>query len=325
MATTTTATTNFNQTVTALVIRKVLDNLRNQLQWLQPGAYIPGTIIPGTNLIRHIAYPDLSVTAGTPTPGTPPWLTEGQPPTDEALTIQYEEFGANQAGRTVAVSDIAMAESPHELASIAAERTAFNALQTIDLYLAEVITAGTAVKYAGGAAGRINLTAAMKLTADEVRKHVTALKRANVNPFPDGLYRAIINPAQSYDLMADTAAGGWLDVARYAAPEDIIKGEIGRYAGVRFVESNIGTVGSNLGAAGVDVYYATFFGPDFFAWGDLQSLRAYMVNPGGDHQDPLAQKLIVGWKAMFGAKLLVSTAAAPRYSRLETGGTIAYP
>ena len=46
-----------------------------------------------------------------------------------------------------------------------------------------------------------------------------------------------------------------------------------------------------------------FFGPDFFIWGDYQTIRAYRVAPGGDHADPLAQRGLVGWKGMWGLKL----------------------
>lgn len=318
----TTATTNFDQTVTALVLRTVEENLRDQLQWFQEGAYIPGTIVPGTNLIRHIAYGDLSVVAGTPSPATPPWLTEGTPPDEEPLTIGYAEYGASQAGRLIGITDVALAESPHNLMTIAAERVARNALATIDLNIAETVTAGTNVVYASTATARNQLTAAMKLTGDEVRQVVAQMKKSNIPTFPDGTYRAIIHPFQTYDLQADTAGAGWVEVSKYADPGRLLTGEIGKYMGVRFVESNIGTSVIDGGATSSDVYLATFFGPEYFAFGDLQTLSAYMVRPGGDHTDPLAQKALVGWKAMWGTKLLSITNVFPKYLRLETGGTL---
>lgn len=318
----TTATTNFDRTVTALVLATVRENLRNRLVWMHDGAFIPGRLIPGTNLIRHIAYGDIAAVAGTPTPGTPPWLTEGTPPAEEALTIYYDEYGVNQAGRLVGVTDVALAESPHSLLALAAERVGFNALGTIDLSISQTLLAGTAVRYATGVAGRVNLTAAMKLTGDEIKKAVTAMKVSNIPTWPDGSYHAFIHPNAVYDLMSDTTAGGWIEAAKYAQPENLLNGEIGKYAGVRFIETNVGTSFIDAGATSSDVYATTFCGPEFFAFGDLQSLTAYMVNPGGDHSDPLGQKAQVGWKAMWGAKVLTATGTAPRYLRLESGGTI---
>jgi len=72
----------------------------------------------------------------------------------------------------------------------------------------------------------------------------------------------------------------------------------------------------------VDVYSTYIFGPDSFALGDLQSVQAYLVSPGGDHVDPLAQKAIVGWKAMFGTKLLSITGAGNKYIRIEAASSI---
>lgn len=330
MATLTTGTANFNQTVTALVLRNIAENLRNASVYLQEGGFVRGDLIPGTNLIRHIAYGDMSVTtnANVVTPGTAPWLTEGVPPTDEALSIFYEEYGAQQAGRTLAISDVALAQSPHRLLAVAAERIGVNAAQTIDLFVGNVLHAGTArVIYGGSATSRTTVAAGSVLTGALIRRAVAVLDAANVERFPDGTYHAFINPMVLYDLQADTAAGGWQDVMKYADPNRFINGEVGQYMGVRFFKTNVANLfadaSNGAGAAGtIDVYSTFIFGPGAFAFGDLQSVQAYMVSPGGDHVDPLAQKAIVGWKAFFGTKLLSITGAGNKYIRIETSSSI---
>jgi N4-gp56 family major capsid protein len=328
VATLTTATTNFAQTVTALVRKQIDENLRNRAVYLMAGAPVLGKIIPGTNLIRHIAYSDLSVTTnnGVVAAGTPPWTTEAVTPTPEALAIYYEEYGASQAVRIVEISDIALEESPHELMAVAAERVGVNAALTIDLWCAGVLHAGAAagrVLFSGAATSRATLVATDVLAALDVRKAATILKAANVPPFADGMYRAFIHPHISHDLQAQTSAGGWLDVARYASPESILMGEIGRFAGVRFVETNVGTlVEADGGAGNVDAYSTYVCGPESFAFGDLQSIRAYMVPPGGDHGDIAAQRADVAWKAMFGAKLLTNTGSGLRYVRIESASSV---
>lgn len=326
MATLTTATTDFNRTVTALVLREIAENLRAKSVYLQDGAFVRGDLIPGTNLIRHIAYADMSVTTNnnTVTPGTTPWLTEGVPPTDEALAIYYEEYGAQQAGRTLAISDIALAQSPHNLMMVAAERIGTNAAQTIDLFVANVLHAGTArLLYAGAATSRVTVAATHIMNGALIRRAVAVLKQANVPTFPDGTYHAFIHPFVVHDLQADTANSGWTEVMKYADPSVFLTGEVGRYMGVRFIEANVGGEFTNAGVGGtVDVYSTYIFGPDSFAFGDLQSVQAYMVSPGGDHVDPLAQKAIVGWKAMFGTKLLSITGAGNKYIRIESASSI---
>lgn len=326
MTTLSTATTNFDKTVTALVLRQIDENLRDASKYLQEGSFIRADLIPGTNLVRHIAFGDMSVTtnANTVTPGTAPWLTEGVPPTEESLTISYEEFIVSQAGRTLAITDVALAESPFNLMSVAANRIGINAAQTIDLFVGNVLHAGTArTIYAGAAVSRVTVASTHLLTGALVRRVVSILKQANVAPFADGFYRAFINPMVTFDLQGDTATGGWVDVSKYAQPGNLLNGEIGRYMGVRFIETNVANNFANGGVGStVDVYSTFFFGPDAFAFGDLGSIKAYMVSPGGDHYDPLAQKAIVGWKAMFGTKLIAQTGAGNKYARVESASSI---
>ena len=240
MATTQTSTTNYNQTVVALVNKRLEELLRAPLPHLLPGNFRVANFVKGTNnVMRFINIPDLSVTAGTPDHATPtaPWLKEGVPPTGEALSFGYEEFSADQAGRVIELSDIAMMESPFDLLAEAADRVARNAIATADKRVAEVLSAGSQVMYAGGASSRATIPSNSALTGALVKLAVARLKAAAVPTFSDGTYRAIVHPGSTYDLESDTAVGGWIDAQRYAGSQALFTGEVGRYAGVRFIES----------------------------------------------------------------------------------------
>lgn len=288
-------TTNFDKTVTALVKQEILTNLREVSRWMVPGAYISGKLIAGTNLIRHVAYADLAEQDSI-------IAVEGEPPETEALSIGFMEYSVTQKGRLVAVSDIAMQLSPHELMSIAAERVSYDALMTVDRSVSAAVQAGTGVTLTVAGAG---------LVASDLRRWVTQMKTAHIPTFPDGFYVAMVHPAVVHDLMSDTAIGGWIEAAKYGEPGKLLNGEIGRMAGVRFVETTVGTV--NEGTP--DTYNTVLFGPDYFAFGDMQSVQSYMVRPGGDHSDPLAQKGLVGYKGMWGAKTIeVSEAGGPKFA-----------
>jgi hypothetical protein len=205
---------------------------------LLPGNFRRADFVKGTNnTMRFINIPDMSVVAGTVSPGTPPWLNEGVPPTTEDLTIGYEEFAAAQAGRVIKLTDVAMMESPFDLLSEAADRVARNALATADRRVAEVLSAGAQVMYAGGGTSRATIPANSPLTGQLVKLAVARLKAAAVPTFSDGTYRAIVHPGSTYDLESDTAVGGWIDAQRYAGSSALFSGEVGRYAGVRFIES----------------------------------------------------------------------------------------
>jgi len=233
-----TATTNFNQQVVTLVNKRLEELLRAPLPHLIPGNFREAGFVKGTNsTMRFINIPDMSVVAGTVSAGTPPWLTEGTPPTSEDLNLGYEEFTASQAGRVIKLTDVAMMESPFDLLAEAADRVARNALATADKRVAEVLSAGTQVMYAGGASSRATIPSNSALTGALVKLAVARLKAAAVPTFPDGTYRAIVHPGSTYDLESDTAVGGWIDAQRYAGAEALMTGEVGRYAGVRFIES----------------------------------------------------------------------------------------
>ncbi len=239
MAQTTTATTNFNQTVVALVRKQLEELLRAPLPYTDPANYLPASFVKGTNnTFRFINIPDMSVVAGTVSAGTLPWLTEGVTPTAEALSIGYEEFSAAQAGRVLQLTDVAMLESPFDLMSVAAERVARNAIATANQRVAEVLGAGANIIYAGGlspsgwgASGTYSLTGAL------VKQAVARLADSNVPTYGDGTYHAIVRPTAVFDLMSDTSVGGWIDAARYAGARQLMTGELGEYAGVRFQSS----------------------------------------------------------------------------------------
>lgn len=308
MATLATTTTNFNDLVQELVMKQAEDELRASLPHTAPGNYEPGRLIKGTNLIRFARYPDLAA-ATTP-------LTQGAAPTSRALSIESETLSVAQYGDVLEWTDLAELDSPHDIVAIGAERAARVAAITIDTIVRDILALGANVKYSNGAA---RSTVSATLTGDLVKRMFWFLQTSNVPTFPDGTYRAIISPEQAYNLEADTATGGWMDAHKYVNNAPLLAGEVGRYAGVRFMVSDIAKVFTTAGAGAVDVHSAFFMGPKAYAIGDSQTLKAYFIPRGGDHSDPLAQLGKLGWKCRFGAILLDQAGA--RYVRLETAAT----
>ena len=300
-----TMTVNFEKTVTALVKQEILENLRPTARWMVPGAYVPGKLIAGTNLIRHISYGDLPTQESI-------IAVEGSPPEEEPLTIGYHEYSVTQKGRLVGLTDVAMQLSPHELMSVAAERVGFDALMTVDRSIAATVAAeatnGLTLTIAGAA-----------IAATDIRRWVADMKNADIPTFADGFYVAMVHPDVVFDLQGDTAIGGWIEASKYAQPDRLLTGEMGRMHGVRFVETTVGTTDGN------GQFTTVLFGPNYFAFGDMGSVETYMVRPGGDHSDPLAQKGLVGYKGMWGASTILDDigAAGPKFGiALNHAGSI---
>lgn len=312
MATLTTSTTNFSVLVQALVQAKAEQELRARLVHANPDAYVPGRFVKGTNQIRFARYADLGSNTTE--------LTEGVPPTSQTLAISSDAFSAKQYGQTLSITDLAQLDSPHDLISVASDRLARQAAETMDTVVRDVLAAGTNVKYASTATSRATVAKGFVITGELIKRQVAALKAANVPTFADGTYRCIIHPFQEYDLISDTTANGWLEANKYVDNTPLISGEIGKFAGVRFLVSSNAKVFAGAGVSATNVYSAHFFGPDSYTVGDSQTLQAYFTAPGGDHSDPLAQIAIAGYKMRFGAKLL--DLAGAKYLRLETGATL---
>lgn len=323
-----TSTTNYDQTVQAYINRRIEENLRSKaglhLVDAQRAMYVPGT----NGTMRFITYTDPSVTTnnGTVSAGTQPWLTEGTPPSIESLAIAYEEMTAYQMGRAWGLYDVAADESAHDLIAIHGDRVSFNGVRTVDDYVKEIIAAATAVtngEIYSGASSSSTATVGTGdlLTGIDIKKAVKALAAANVPTFPDGYYHAIIHPNCVYGLMVDDDAGGWIDANKYTDAAPLLAGELGRYAGVRFMETSYTNIRTSEGESSIDVYDTLVYGPDAWVVGDLQLLRSY-IQRGGGVTDPLEQiRATIGWKAMIGAKARSSSGSGARFARVQSSGS----
>ena len=279
----------FSSIVTALVLRNLVEALRDQPVILQQGMFIKARNVPGTNKMVYSAFSDLSP-AQT--------LLEGIPPETEKLLFDSAEFTGTQKGKLVAITDLAAMLSPYDLYSQAAEKVAWNAIDTAEKDAAAIL-----------AAGGLAITPAGATAAERIVDVVTKMKVADIPYFPDGSYHALINPVDSGAIMTATGELGWTDTSKYVNQSGLLNGEIGKFRGVRFIETN------RVAAAATVI-----FGPEALAWGDWQTITTYRVAPGGDHADPLAQRGLVGWKGMWGITAVGFDGTPPMGPATNPGG-----
>lgn len=160
-------------------------------------------------------------------------LKEGVTPDGQKMTMSVITAVIDQYGGYVETSDILQLTAIDNINSQAIEQIARQAHRSIDTLDREVMNSGTNVLYAGGKTARHLLTADDLLTVDVIKRAVRQLKVMNAEPV-DGDYVAIIHPDCTYDLTNDPE---WKYPHQYKDTENIYSGEIGRIAGVRFVES----------------------------------------------------------------------------------------
>lgn len=251
---------------------------------------------------------------GSLTPATTP-LTEGTTPAGQDLNITAINAKLDQYGDYVVVSDVLDMQAKDPVIAETSELLGEQAGLTVNRIIAEELSKGTNVRYAGNKSNREELVATDVLTGDMIKKIVRDLRKNNIPTFADGYYHASISAEQAYDLMSDTATGGWIDVVKYAGAKKLLTGEIGEFGGVRFkVSSEIPKAKDGAVHMGI-VYGKDAYGvPEIGANAAKPKIIVKAKGSAGT-EDPLDQRSSIGWKNMFVCKRLNELGIV----RVETG------
>lgn len=325
-----TATTNFNKTVQELIRQTLEELLRAPLPHLMPDNFEHAVFVPGTNgTARFLNVPDLGVDATEAAASLV--VAEGEPNDADALSLGYEEFTIRQRMKSLKFTDVALLQNPNRLFAVGAERLARYVLELGDFIAAAKIVTGTNAIYSDASNPQTNnatstVAVGDVLTSHDIKKGVALLEADSVPRFGDDSFHGILHPYVKFDVQLDDDAGGWIDAQRYASPENMLSGELGKYAGVRFMVSPKAQVKTGLGAGSVDVYSTTIFGPRFFAIGDWGNNETFVTPPGGQG-DPGHQKSYITWKGWMDAVVIgegtnATNVTNPRYVRIESASSL---
>lgn len=247
-------------------------------------------------------------------------LTEGKTPDGNNLSISTITATVAQEGDYVQITDLIQLTGIDPVLTETCELLGEQAEKLFDSRIQTAISKGTNVYFAGSATTRAGLESATtkNLTADDIKKIVRKLKNANAKRFADGYYHMQVDPDIAYDLMSDNA---WVDVSKYAKPEQMVKGELGKMHGMKFFETtNLETVDSSSENTKIDVHIAYAYGKDSYACIDLEGGAGkpeiiVKENGSAGTSDPLNQRATAGWKACFTAVITQPLALV----RVETG------
>jgi N4-gp56 family major capsid protein len=237
-------------------------------------------------------------------------LGEAEDVTPVALSDSQVSVTLNEYGNATVTTAKLRATSFLPVDPVAANAVGYNAGLSIDTIARNAAQAGTNVIYGSGGASlptsRLTVGADDTLTANDIRKVVAQLRKANV-PTLGGSYVSVIHPDVSYDFRSATDAAAWRTPANYVNPQGIYTGEIGMFEGVRFIESPRGPVFANAsdgsGSSGnVDVYGTLVMGRQALAKG-VSLGGEYGAQPTvvyGTVTDLLKRFRPVGWKHFVG-------------------------
>jgi N4-gp56 family major capsid protein len=188
--------------------------------------------MPGSS-VKFTIFNDLSEKTST--------LTEDTDVTPVVMGDSQVEVTLEEYGNAVNTTAKLRGTSFLDVDAAAANLVGYNAGISIDGVIRDVLAAGTNVIYGAGGSGSVptarnTITATDIIEANDVRKVVAALRKANAVSF-NGMYMGYIHPDVSYDLRKETGVASWRDPHVYSDPANIYNGEVGAFEGVRFIET----------------------------------------------------------------------------------------
>ncbi len=237
-------------------------------------------------------------------------------PNGQALTVSTVTSDLHQYGGWTPLTDVLQMTAIDNNVVQATRVLASQAGRTLDTITRDVLAGGTNVIYAPKVASdgtetavtsRRGLDKTCTLTPKLFFQAAAQLGAMNADPIGDS-YIAIIHPYAAYDLKT---CKEWIEVHKYAAPEAMFRGEIGKLGNIRFIETSEakiwkdntcpGTGSSYLAVFGTLVLGAHAYGVTELEGGGLE----HIVKQLGYGDDPLNQRASVGWKGMRAAERLV--------------------
>ena len=239
-------------------------------------------------------------------------LTEGVTPDGQTMNVSTVTAEVRQYGGWVPITDTLQLTAIDNNILQATKIIASQAGRTLDTIVRDVLAGGTNVIYApkigeGGAetpvTSRATLDATCQLTSDLIARAATQLKAMNADPIGTS-FVGIIHPYVTYELRRDP---DWIDVHKYAQPDEIYNGEIGTLHGVRFVETSEAKIWKGTGCpAGLAVFSTLILGAHAYGSTEIEGGGLeHIVKQLGYGDDPLNQRASVGWKAHKTAERLV--------------------
>ena len=190
--------------------------------------------MPGSSVVFSI-YSDLAQATST--------LTESSDVSSIALgnpsqvTVTLNEYGS-----AVTTTKKLNLTSFNDVDSALADIIAYNAADSIDNVVGQVLSAGTNVIYSNGPSGTAPTSSATVLPVDtmtvaDIRNAVVSLRTNKALPRMGELYAAYLHPRQSADLRAETGTGGFQELTKYVERTPFVAGAVGVIEGAFIVET----------------------------------------------------------------------------------------
>lgn len=228
-------------------------------------------------------------------------LTEGVKMDEKSLSNSEISISVTEYGNAISVSEKALLMSQDDQLGEASIALATDMSLVLDEALRDTALSTTNHFYGGGKTSAGSLVAGDGFTAATVKDIVEALSTANTPKIAGQYYITIAHPHQLRQLRDDP---DWVAAHSYVGVDNIYRGEVGMYEGMRFVDSTNmlkNDAATSLAKYGVNIptYEGVSFGENAFAWAianDVEMRDNGVQDYGREHG--------IAWYAIWGFGLL---------------------
>jgi len=228
-------------------------------------------------------------------------LSENVPLSEKQMSDTEVSLTVDEYGNATSVSEKALRQSMHNILDEQAKLLGVDMALVLDSAIRDTALSTTNVVYPNGKSAAGDLVTGDVFSTEQIKDAVEQLG-TNLAPKINGeYYVCIAHNHQLRQLRDDT---DWIEVHKYTSPENMWKGEVGMYEGVRFIETTempANTAGESLTKYGINIptWEATIFGENSFAW--AVALEAEMRDNG---VEDYGRKHGLAWYAMWGFGLI---------------------
>lgn len=191
------------------------------------------------NTIYFTRYDNLAANTTPINPGVVPVGLNMAAAQISATPLQYGDY--------ITLSDAIELKAIDPVVESANQLLAYQAALSIDTLILTTLHTNVTNQFAGGAGTEAGTSAVV--TGAELRLAAKTLKVRGVEPMSGDDFIGVFSVANTYDLMSETSAGGFIDVHKYTTSGPLLKGEIGKLWGIRILESPNVQVGVGSGSA----------------------------------------------------------------------------
>jgi len=193
--------------------------------------------------------------------------TDGTPQgSGVALTASTGTITLSQYVDYVSYSDKVILTGISPVVEEGSRLLAYRGALTVDTVISTAVDAAATAD----STTKIDIAHSSFMTAAIARKAAALLRSVDVKPKDNGLFMGVISSLLSFDLINDTAAGGYQDACRYIAPEQLRRDtdsntqRVAVLGGIEWFESNSLPTVANFASTGVNGYRAYVFGKNAF-------------------------------------------------------------